>query len=486
MPITIKNMYFSFDALEQPLFEEVNLTIDTTWRLGLVGRNGRGKTTLLKLFMKQYPFRGEISSTEAFVYFPLTIKTKEQLAYYAIDEVMPIELWKMERECQLLGLDKMLLWQPFEQLSGGEQTKMLLAALFCDEAHFALLDEPTNHLDLATRTSVAKYLQQKQGYIVISHDQSFLDTVIDHVLVIEKSQLVLYKGDFSTYLEQKERQDQFEITQNKSLKSEIHRLQQTANEKSKWAAVREKPSGNDPFGNAVAKRMNKRAKAIEARVATKIEEKTKLLHNIESVRELTINTLASHRNPLLRLKDFTLVFDGKPVFQPISFEMYQGEQIAVVGVNGSGKTVLLNYLLTGNFAGEVRGEIQVPQCIKTSIIRQNHEDNQGSLKLFAEEQALDYTLFLNHLRILGMEREVFSLRIEQMSSGQKKKVEIAKSLGQLAELYIWDEPLNYLDLYNKKQIEAMIQRFQPTLLFVEHDQSFLSKIAIKTIPIIPY
>lgn len=177
------------------------------------------------------------------------------------------------------------------------------------------------------------------------------------------------------------------------------------------------------------------------------------------------------------------MFDGKPLFQQISFEMYQGEQIAVIGANGSGKTVLLKYLLTGEFAGEVRGEIQIPQGIKTSVLRQQHGDNRGGLKEFAKGHAIDYTMFLNHLRILGMERDVFAIPIEQMSSGQQKKVELAKSLGQLAEWYIWDEPLNYLDVYNKQQIEQMIQQFKPTLLFVEHDQSFISSIATKVIEI---
>lgn len=486
MPIEIKNLSFSFDELEKPLFKNVNLTLDTKWRLGLVGRNGRGKTTLLQLLLGNYQYSGELFSTEDFVYFPYTIKNKEILVYYAIEAIMPVELWKLERECHLLNLSKDILWQPFEQLSGGEQTKVLLAGLFCEESRFVLLDEPTNHLDIEGREIVATYLTQKQGYIVVSHDQFFLDEVVDHILVIEKSQVILYKGDFSTYLEQKDRQDQFEIAQNISLKSEISRLQSTAREKANWADLREKPSGNDPFGNAIAKKMNKRAKAIEGRTAKKIEEKTQLLHNIETEKALSIHLLKSHRNPVIRVKDFTMMFNGQPLFQPITFELYKGEQLAFVGANGIGKTVLLNYLLTGEFNGEVAGEVHISKNLKKSIVRQKHEDNEGDLKHFAENKEIDYTMFLNHLRILGMERDVFTIPIEKMSNGQKKKVEFAKSLGQVAELYIWDEPLNYLDLFNKKQIENMIFHYKPTLLFVEHNQNFISAIATKTIEILPY
>jgi lincosamide and streptogramin A transport system ATP-binding/permease protein len=486
MPINIQQLHFGFDELDRPLFENVNLTLDTKWCLGLIGRNGRGKTTLLHLLMKKYPYTGEIVSDVEFIYFPLPISNKDQLTYYAIDEVMPVELWKLERECRLLDLDKDILWQPFEQLSGGEQTKVLLAALFCEEDRFLLLDEPTNHLDIEARKIVANYLNKKQGYIVVSHDRKFVDEVVDHILVIEKNQLAVYKANYTTYEQQKQRQDAFEQEQNKQLKSEIDRLKQTAKEKSDWSLKKEKPSGNDPFGNAQAKRMMKRAKAIEKRTSTKIEEKTKLLKNIETVSNLTINCEFSHRNPVLRVQNFTLSYGNQPLFHPITFELYQGEQVALVGPNGSGKTSILNYLIQQQLASTVSGEMVIPQGLSKSIIRQNHEVNIGLLKDFANDLHLNYTLFLNNLRILGFERDVFNVPIEQMSNGQKKKIEFAKSLGIPAEFYIWDEPLNYLDVINQKQIETMILAYKPTLLFVEHDPSFISTIATKTVEIIPY
>ena len=486
MPIEIQKLHFGFDTMDRPLFNNVSITIDNNWCLGLIGRNGRGKSTLLHLLMNNYSYSGEIKSDVQFVYFPQLIPNKENIVYYAIDELMPVELWKLEKECQLLGLNKEILWQPFNQLSGGEETKVLLAALFCEESKYYLLDEPTNHLDIEGRNIVANYLTKKKGFIVVSHDRDFVDKVVDHILVIEKSQLALYKGNFSTYEQQKHLQDEYELEQNKTLKSEIARLQKTAKEKSDWAAKREKPSGNDPFGNATAKRMNKRAKAIEKRSNEKIEEKTKLLKNIEKMSDLTINCQFSHRNPVLRVKDFTLCYDGKPLFHPITFDIFQNEQVALVGPNGSGKTSIINYLIDHQFTGTVIGDVTIPNGLSKSNIRQNHADNKGLLKDFANRYHIDYTLFLNNLRILGFDRDIFNVPIENMSNGQKKKVEFAKSLGMPAEFYIWDEPLNYLDVFNQTQIEKMILEYKPTLLFVEHDQMFLSNVASKIVEIIPY
>ncbi|MFD2912196.1 ribosomal protection-like ABC-F family protein [Jeotgalibacillus terrae] len=480
MPIELKHIHFSYDLLDQPLFDDVSFTLDDKWRLGLAGRNGRGKTTLLRLLMGQLVYEGEMVTDLEFVYFPLPIRSPESPVFTAIDEVMPLEVWKLERECQLLGMDKAIVWEPFSQLSGGEQTRVMLAALFCDENRFALLDEPTNHLDLQGRKQLARYLQKKQGYIVVSHDRHFLDTVIDHTLVIERSQVALYHGNFSTYEEQKERQDQFELDQNKSLKSEIARIEQSAKEKVDWGKQREKPSGNDPFGNAIAKRMMKRGKAIEQRTNAKIEEKKKLLKNIEKISDLTINCVSSHRNPVLRVKDFTLSFGVEPLFEPITFELFQGEQLAITGPNGSGKTTLLNYLQGMTKDVIVSGEVLIPHGLTTSTVSQT-ASHTGTLKDFSEKHGIDYTLFLNNLRILGFTRDVFNVPIEEMSEGQKKKVELAKSLGTEAECYLWDEPLNYLDVYNQKQIEKMIEDHQPTLLFVEHDHVFVERVATKVV-----
>lgn len=490
--IKITHLTFGFDKQVDLLFNDANLAIDSNWKLGLVGRNGRGKTTLLQLLLGKHTYQGDIQFPLRPVYFPASVSEAEQLTYYALLEVADFELWELEREMNLIQLDPQILWQPYQTLSGGEQTKVLLALLFTQEDFFPLIDEPTNHLDLQGRQHVANYLQHKDGFIVVSHDRQFLNQVTDHTLAIEKSQLVLYQGNFSTYEEQKKLRDEFELAQNRKIKKEVGRLKKTAAEKAEWSRSREtdkygKPSEKGSGGifdtgfiGARAARTMKRSKTIEQRMYDQIEAKEGLLKDLEDVDRLTMNYQPSRHAQLLKVEELSLRYpDQEPLFASLSFELKRGEITALTGPNGIGKSSVLHYLL-GTFAGEGNGELLRPN-VKISYVRQNYESNRGDLQDFAEANQLDYSMFLNNLRKLGMERNVFQNRIEEMSMGQRKKVELAKSLAQKAELYIWDEPLNYLDVFNQKQLEDLLLQLKPTMLIVEHDQTFLKNIHAKQI-----
>ncbi|MEG1504264.1 MAG: ABC-F type ribosomal protection protein [Enterococcus sp.] len=485
--IQIKNLTFGFDKQVDYLFNHTNLTIDSSWKLGLVGRNGRGKTTFLNLLLNNYPYQGEIIFPLQPIYFPSAIKEPAQITYYSLLEIMDFEQWELEREMTLLQLDPQLLWRSFQSLSGGEQTKILLALLFTQTGYFPLIDEPTNHLDILGRKHVADYLKHKEGYIVVSHDRHFLNEITDHTLAIEKSQLILYQGNFATYEEQKKLRDEFELAQNKKIKKEVGRLKQTAAEKAEWSYSREtdkygKPSekGSGKIFDtgaigARAARTMKRSKTIVHRMDEQIIEKEGLLKDLEDVDQLTMNYQPSRHTQLLTIENLQLSYDGQiNLFAPLSFSVARGTITSLIGPNGSGKSSILRHIL-GDFTGTGHGKVTSP-AIRISYVRQNYEDNQGSLKDFSEANHLDYSMFLNNLRKLGMERNVFQNRIEEMSMGQRKKVELAKSLAQEAELYIWDEPLNYLDVFNQKQLEVLLKEFQPTLLIVEHDAVFLNAI----------
>lgn len=491
--IQIKNLTYGFDLQGELLFENTDLTIQTTWKLGLIGRNGRGKTTLLNLIRGEIPYSGKIEHQTSFLYFPQEILDRTQMTYQVLEGFDEIEYWKLERELNLLGVDPEVLWLPYQQLSGGEQTKVLLAILFAQDSGFPLIDEPTNHLDLASRQLVASYLKEKkQGFILVSHDRQFVDEVVDHILSIERSQLVLHQGNFTQYETEKKQRDEFELASNTKLKKEIQRLNQTAAEKARWSASREKDKYGDPkkkgsgsigdtgFIGAKAAATMKRSKAIVHRMEEQVSEKEKLLKNLEKVDTLTLQVKPTHRKQWVKVEKFQLFYGEKPLFQPISFELNTGDCLAIIGENGSGKTSLLDFFL-GKFTGEVKGEVTLSSDWNLSLIRQSFLDNQGTLKEFAEERKINEQELLNHLRKLGVERSVFLNKIERMSQGQQKRVEVAKAMLTPADLFIWDEPLNYLDVFNHQQLEEAILNSRPTMIVVDHDRYFLNKIATKTI-----
>ena len=154
--IKIENLTFSYPTSYDNIFENVNFQIDTDWKLGFVGRNGRGKTTLLNLLLGKHEYSGKIISSVQFDYFPYPVTDKSQLTETILQDVCPVaEEWEIMRELSYLDVESEVLWRPFETLSNGEQTKVLLAALFLNEGHFLLIDEPTNHLDVKAREKLS-------------------------------------------------------------------------------------------------------------------------------------------------------------------------------------------------------------------------------------------------------------------------------------------------------------------------------------------
>ena len=175
------NLTFAYNGSYDNIFTDVSFCLDTDWKLGFCGRNGRGKTTFLKLLMGQYEYSGTISASLDVEYFPYHIADPTQKTFDILAAIAPdAPLWKIQRELSLLSVAEDALTRPFATLSNGEQTKALLAGLFLRENSFLLIDEPTNHLDVMGRETVSRYLYGKSGYILVSHDRVFLDECVDH------------------------------------------------------------------------------------------------------------------------------------------------------------------------------------------------------------------------------------------------------------------------------------------------------------------
>ncbi len=227
--------------------------------------------------------------------------------------------------------------------------------------------------------------------------------------------------------------------------------------------------------------MAKRSKVIESRINKAIIEKSKLLNNIEEQSELFFNSEKLSGNNLIELKDVSIYYNEKCVLKNISFNVEKGDRVAICGKNGGGKTSILKLMLGEPIKHS--GTLYKSNKLKISYISQKYDWLDGTLINFASCNNLDKTKFLTMLTKLGFNRSQFDICINNFSEGQKKKVLIAKSLCEEANIYVWDEPLNYIDVISRIQIENLIKESNITLIFVEHDIAFINNLATKIINI---
>lgn len=483
--IKITNLTFAYDGSYDTIFENVSFQIDTDWKLGFTGRNGRGKTTFMKLLMGEYEYQGAIAASVAFDYFPFEVKDQSQNTFDVVENICcDYEFWQLQRELSLLEVAEEVLYRPFESLSNGEQTKVLLAALFLKENNFLLIDEPTNHLDMHAREIVSDYLKGKRGFILVSHDRAFLDNCIDHILSINKTSIDVQSGNFSSWWNNKTDLDNYELVKNKKLQKDIKKLEEASKRTSSWSKEAEKgkfgagPVDRGFVGHKAAKIM-KRSKSIEARQQNALEEKSRLLQNIETADSLSISPIKYMKERLVEISHLSIFYGEKEVCRDVNLAIHQGERVSLNGKNGSGKSSILKLLLGHEIA--FSGDINVGSGLIISYVSQDTSGLKGNLKEFAQQHRIDESLFKAILRKLDFSRIQFEKDMTDFSGGQKKKVLIAKSLCEKAHLYIWDEPLNFIDVISRMQIEDLIVEHQPTMLFVEHDRSFVERVATKHI-----
>ncbi len=487
--IQISQLTFGYDGSFDNIFENISFQIDSDWKLGLTGRNGRGKTTLLNLLLGKFPYRGTITASVDFDYFPFPIDDKNQDTLQVLTFVAPnAAFWQIKKELSLLDVKENVLYRPFGSLSNGEQTKVLLSALFLKENRFLLIDEPTNHLDMAARHIVADYLKVKKSFILVSHDRAFLDCSVDHILAINKNNIEIQKGNFSSWQTNKDRQDHFELQKNDKLKKEIKSLDNAAKRTTAWSDRVESTktgsrlSGIKPdkgyIGHQAAKMM-KRSQAIEDRRQNAAAAKAALLKNIETAESLALHPLTYPQSRLIEVNHLSLSHGEKIIVKDVSFTIDRGDRLSVQGKNGSGKSSILKLLTGERFPFSCIGSLKIGSQLMISYVPQDTSFLKGGLKEFAKRQSIDESLFKAILRKLDFVRAQFEKDMADFSEGQKKKVLLAKSLCEPAHLYIWDEPLNFIDIISRMQIEELLLQFCPTMIFVEHDQVFCDNIATK-------
>ncbi len=399
----------------------------------------------------------------------------------------------------------------------------MLAVLFSGEQDFLLIDEPTSHLDQDSRETVKQYLNSKKGFILVSHDRDLLDACIDHVLVLNRRSIEVQSGNFSSWQENKNRRDHFARMENEKHAREIASLKKSADRSRQWAQKSEdRKIGYDPvkepdrpcrpwFG-AKAKKMQKRVKQYEKRIEREIEAREGLLEDIEEPVSLQLRPLTYHKERLIYAGNMTIGYSqktaGEAVLKNFSFELRRGERVFLHGRNGCGKSTWIRTLLEAAHASAENGkgipyadpaassgepavspgaltissgELSVGSGLAVSYISQDTGFLRGSVRQFCSGRGLDESLFCALLRQLDMDRTQFSKNMEDFSEGQKKKVLIAASLMTPAHLYIWDEPLNYIDVFSRMQIEELLLAYGPTMILVDHDIRFQERIATRVV-----
>lgn len=313
--------------------------------------------------------------------------------------------------------------------------------------------------------------------------------------------------------------DAFHEAENEKHKKEIRRLNKAAERTMEWADKNERTKiGYDPikehdrcmgaraYIGAKTKKMQSRRIQMEKRIADEIEQKEGLLRDIEHPADLKVMPMQHHKEVLIAARDYGIAYrveqkgsdaaetesiDCKEIFRNFNFELKRGERVFLHGENGCGKSSLIKAVLArcapdiqepGQISAmQESGTLTTASGLVISYINQDTSHLRGTLKEYVRQKDLDESLFLAILRQLDLERVQFAKKIEEYSEGQKKKVLIAASLLKPAHLYIWDEPLNYIDIFSRIQIENLLLAYQPTMLIVEHDVRFREKIATRVV-----
>ncbi len=518
--ILLETINFTYEGSIMPIFTDLTLSIDTSWKLGIIGRNGRGKTTLLKILSgKLAPQSGGVHLPERVSIFPVAVTSPEEsvlnvakdligpirqleeeldrvvedtseagIAYYgdvleAFEELRGYTIESLiEKELRLLGMEPALLNQPFCALSGGEKTKVQIAALFLKPQNYLLIDEPTNHLDIEGRAELAAYLQSKSGFAVVSHDQALIDACCDHILEVNQGGVRVEKGNFSSWDTNKRQKDAAELQKKEKLEKEVRQLERASKQAMGFSHSKEKEKigGFDKgFIGARAARLMKRAKNLEKRKMQKLDEARSLLKEYERIRTLELKQAELSTETYVRFQKISFSYNDYPVLNEFDFEVHRGERIWLRGENGSGKSTLLK-LLSQELQIQSGYESRAID-LRTAIAYQDMPVRAGTVEAYIEMYKTDKTAFIRMLDYFNMSVDYVERRIETLSDGERKKLDLARVFASDAPLYIWDEPLNYMDYHFRIQLEEAVLKYKPTVIFVEHDRLFGEKIATRIV-----
>jgi len=512
--ISINNFSKCFER--DNLFEKVNLVIHSNKRIALVGNNGSGKTTFLKCLIGQEDFQGRIIADGVKFSIMEQENDFENLNKTFLDYIKEkgeeLEAKKLRLETDMgkpeiygnedkfnslmdrynlllangeddfnedklieilheLGVNKNILRQKIIELSGGQKIKLRLAECLAKKADFYLLDEPTNHLDLDACEWLEKYiLKYINSLIIVSHDRYFLNKITDNVLKVEEKSFEEYVGGYDEY-------EKKEILHLALLKKKFHnnRIRKTdlmkAVEKQRhWAML----TGNKT-ARARADRIEREAEAIDIGI-----DPDKLNLNIK----MNFVNEKLHNCEIFRFLDFGKKFEDRILFENFNQEIEQGEKIAIIGGNGSGKTTFLKMLMGWEHSSS--GSIYRRPHLKIGYFDQELSDvdlEMNVLDFLEERIGKKKELLIAGLHKFGFEDNFLEQKIGKLSGGEKGRLNILRITLEENEILLLDEPTNNLDICLKDSLEQAVREFKGTVIVVSHDRNFMDRVAERILEI---
>ena len=508
--ISVSNLVKEFEVGSK-ILDGLTFQVDTGERVGLLGPNGCGKTTLLRVLTGVVDYdEGEVMIAPG-KRLGLISQIPVYPAGYTVEDVIDTAfepLHEMEREmadlagrmaagdtdpavmsrydkltaafqagggyetdtnknkvCNGLSIPQAMREQPFDKLSGGEKTRVNLARLILEDTDILLLDEPTNHLDLRATEWLEEYLEKFKGTVLtVSHDRYFLDKVVDRIIEIQNGKAEFYSGNYSFYAVEKERRYEEKLRQYEKEQAKIDQLQKAADQLRIWAY-----SGND--------KTFKRAQSMEKRI-----EKMRVTDRPRKERKMEVRfgEREFRGDEVMTIKNLKKSFGDRTLFSDVNLEVAGGERIALLGDNGTGKSTLLKIIM-----GEEEpdgGKIRLGPTVKIGYLPQIiHFDHPERSLVDTMLYDLDCTAQTARNRLAAFKfrgEDVFK-SVSTLSGGEQSRLRLCMLMDAKINLLILDEPTNHLDIQSREWIEEAVEEYEGNLLFVSHDRYFIDRFATR-------
>lgn len=476
--IQIQGISLSFGT--QKIFDNISHIINSTDRIGLVGLNGSGKSTLLKAIAKNQELtEGSIkySFNKKIAYMPQEVVLSSTKP--VIDEIInSLEIFdetetekiRAEIKKMLMGLGFSIeqLNQDVDNLSVGWKMRVLLAKLLIQKADFYLFDEPTNHLDIIAKEWFLNFLKNsKFGFLLVCHEKYFLDQACTQIFELENAKGASYKGNYSSYIGQKEKKEEALKIAYAQQQKEITRKQKTID---RFKAKASKSS--------MAKSMEKALSKID---------RIELPNEIKKVKFQLPETQPPGR-VVLKLNNVKHNFETKNIFKNVSFTVERKEKVAIVAANGVGKTTLLNLIMKKLVLQA--GSIDIGYNVISAFFEQDQLkalDPEKTIMQVVKDSTTDVSdlMIRNMLGCFLFIKDIIHKKTKVLSGGERNRLSMAKVLLQKANFLILDEPTNHLDIPSKEILLDALKQYDGTILFVSHDQDFINKLASHIVELTP-